>query len=420
MMSEDSGTQPGAAQAPGGAAQSPGGAAPKQVETTSHSDTRDGPSHFEIGMPSKPIPVKDVATDTTVKAALIFICFVVGAWSLSITSSLVAPFALAVFFWLIIDAFAKWIDRLFLKGAPFAIALTVAISVIVAALAGLIYVVTDTATNIADDSEVYTRRLTELSVMIGDMIGVDLSGAALRDILNIGDLVRGSLGGFAVAIQSVVSDTFIITVYVVFLFVAQRSFPKKLDDMVPDPDARARTASTFERIRHSIETYLSVQTLISLIQTVLSYAIMLAFGLENALFWALVIFILNYIPIVGAIGAALLPGLFALVQFDTLTPVLSLTALLLVVQSLIANTLQPKMMGDSMNLSALVVVIALVVWGALWGGVGAFLSAPLTVIIMVILAQFPTTRWLAVMLSADGQPDLDPYQKRRNQAVPSM
>ena len=65
------------------------------------------------------------------------------------------------------------------------------------------------------------------------------------------------------------------------------------------------------------------------------------------------------------------------------------------------------MMGDSMNLSALVVILALSVWGALWGGVGAFLSAPLTVIIMIILAQFETTRWIAVLLSADGNPDMD-------------
>ena len=64
-------------------------------------------------------------------------------------------------------------------------------------------------------------------------------------------------------------------------------------------------------------------------------------------------------------------------------------------------------MGDSMNMSALVVILALSVWTALWGGVGAFLSAPLTVIIMIILAQFPSTRWIAVLLSADGNPDID-------------
>jgi len=130
-------------------------------------------------------------------------------------------------------------------------------------------------------------------------------------------------------------------------------------------------------------------------------------GLDNALFWALVIFVLNYIPIVGGLLAVLFPVLFAIVQFDSLGQVGLLALILFGAQTIIGNTIQPKMMGDSMNLSALVVILALSVWGALWGGVGAFLSAPLTVIIMIILAQFPTTRWIAVLLSADGNPDMD-------------
>jgi predicted PurR-regulated permease PerM len=142
-------------------------------------------------------------------------------------------------------------------------------------------------------------------------------------------------------------------------------------------------------------------------QTVVSYIGMTALGLDNALFWALVIFILNYIPIVGGLAAVALPVMFALVQFESLGRVGILAGILFGAQFVIGNTIQPKMMGDSMNLSALVVILALSVWGALWGGVGAFLSAPLTVIIMIILAQFPTTRWIAVLLSADGNPDID-------------
>ena len=141
---------------------------------------------------------------------------------------------------------------------------------------------------------------------------------------------------------------------------------------------------------------------------------MAALGLDNALFWALVIFILNYIPLVGGLAAIVLPLTFALIQFDSSGRIAILAGALLGAQFIIGNTIQPKMMGDSMNLSALVVVLSLTLWGALWGGVGAFLSAPLTVIIMIILAQFPTTRWLAVLLSADGQPDLDPQDKKKD------
>ena len=91
--------------------------------------------------------------------------------------------------------------------------------------------------------------------------------------------------------QGVVSNFMLIAIYVAFLFAAQSSFPKKMDDLFPDQTRRAQAQKVGMRIRHSIEKYLGVQTIISLMQTVISYGIMAALGLENALFWALVIFI---------------------------------------------------------------------------------------------------------------------------------
>ena len=183
-----------------------------------------------------------------------------------------------------------------------------------------------------------------------------------------------------------------IAIYVAFLFAAQNSFPKKMDDLWPDVEKRKQAARVGERIRVSIEKYLGIQTLMSLIMTALSFAVMKIFGLDNALFWALVIFILNYIPVVGSVLAGVLPALFALAQFDSVISVGIMAGLLFGVQFIISNTVQPKMMGDSMNLSALVVILSLVLWQALWGGVGAFLSAPLTVILMIVLGSIPDNK----------------------------
>ena len=204
------------------------------------------------------------------------------------------------------------------------------------------------------------------------------------------------------------------------LFVAQATFPAKMDNLFPDEVRRKRAQRIGSTIRHSIEQYISVQTVVSLIQTVISYIAMVSVGLDNALFWALVIFILNYIPIVGGFAAVALPVIFGLVQFESLTRVFILGGVLFGAQFIVANTLQPKMMGDSMNMSALVVVLSLTLWGALWGGVGAFLSAPMTVILMIILAQFPTTRWIAVLLSADGEPDVNGDGKADKSPMPSL
>lgn len=345
--------------------------------------------------------------DTTIRATLLFLAGMAMLALLYLTRELLAPFALAIFIWLIIDAFARWMDNLSPK-FPYWLALTIAVLTVVGLMIGFIFVIVDTVGDVVKDAPRYETRLTEIFSWIADKTGQEnMSFKTLDENFKITEKIQGGLGTFAATVQGVLSEFFLIALYVVFLFAAQSSFPKKMDDLFPNIDRRAQASKVGKRIRASIEKYLSVQTIISLMQTVISYVGMTALGLDNALFWALVIFVLNYIPIVGGLLAVLFPVLFAIVQFDSLGQVGLLALILFGAQTIIGNTIQPKMMGDSMNLSALVVILALSVWGALWGGVGAFLSAPLTVIIMIILAQFPTTRWIAVLLSADGNPDMD-------------
>lgn len=358
-------------------------------------------------------------SDTTIRSSLLLIAAIALFWTLYVTRDLIAPFALAVFFWLTIDAFARWIDALSPR-IPYWFALTIAALVSVGVLSGLIAVIADTVAGIVDQSPRYGERIGELVGQLASMTGQDLSWGTLNDRFELTERLQGVFAGFAQTIQGVLGDFILIAIYVVFLFVAQASFPDKMDNLFPDKARRDRAQRIGTTIRRSIEQYISVQTLVSLIQTVISYVAMIALGLDNALFWALVIFILNYIPIVGGFAAVALPVLFGLVQYDTLPPVLLLGGLLFGAQFVVSNTIQPKMMGDSMNMSALVVVLSLTVWGALWGGVGAFLSAPMTVILMIILAQFPTTRWIAVLLSADGDPDMDGDGKPDKAPMPSL
>lgn len=341
--------------------------------------------------------------DSTIRTSLLFLAFVALTWSLHQTADILAPFALAVFVWLIIDAFAGWLDRLSPK-IPYWFALSIALLTVIAGIVGIILIIADTAQDIAREAPKYQERLNEIFEWVKTVLRQpDLEISKLTQGVD----VRKFLSGFAASIQGVLSEFSLIALYVVFLFVAQSGFSKKMDDLFPDEIKRKQAAQVGARIRTSVEKYVGVQTVISLMQTVISYIAMTALGLDNALFWALVIFILNYIPIVGGLAAVALPVLFAMVQFESPTPIIILATALFGAQFIIGNTIQPKMMGDSMNLSALVVVLSLTLWSALWGGVGAFLSAPLTVIIMIIMAQFKTTRWMAVLLSADGHPDMD-------------
>lgn len=365
--------------------------------------------------------------DRTVRACLLFICFVLAVYSLHVTQSLIAPFALSIFIWLVIDTFARWIDSLSPK-VPYWLALTIALLIVFMGLVGVVVVIADTGFSIAEESENYAARISEIFGGLSERLSkiewvnsnVDLTTKGLNERFGLAEKLQSAMLAFTNSVASVLSNFFVIAIYVAFLFVAQNGFKKRVDDLWPDMNKRAKATKVLERIRVSVEKYVGVQTLMSLLQTILSYGVMVAFGLDNALFWAMVIFILNFIPIVGGILAVIFPVLFAVVQFETLGKVGGLAGGLFLVQFIINNTLQPKMMGDSMNMSSLVVILALAMWTALWGGVGAFLSAPLTVIMMIILAQFQTTRWISVLLSADGKPDMDENEKLASEAKPGM
>ena len=343
-------------------------------------------------------------TDTTIRACLLFISAVLLVYSLYALRDILAPLAMAIFIWLIIDAFARWIDNLSPR-VPYSLALFLALMTVLGLLVGVVFVIADTATDMARDAPAYQARLNELFSLVNKILPEGNSVAELNTRFGIVDKLQGILFGLASTVQGILGNFLEIAVYVAFLFAAQSSFGQKMIDLFPESDKRSRASKVTESIRRSVEKYVGVQTVASLIQTVLSYIVMAGFGLENALFWAMVIFILNYIPIVGGILAVILPVLFALVQFESLQLFAFFTVALILVQAVFNNMVQPKMMGDSLNMSALVVILSLTLWGALWGGVGMFLSAPLTVIIMIILAQFPTTRWISILLSANGKPD---------------
>ena len=134
-----------------------------------------------------------------------------------------------------------------------------------------------------------------------------------------------------------------------------------------------------------------------------SYVIFRLVGLDFAETWAILIFLLNYIPTIGSIIGVVFPTLLALLQFETLTPFLIIATSCTGLQVLIGNIVEPSFMGRTLNLSSLVIVLSLIFWGTLWGFAGAFLSVPIAVIAMIVCTHVPQWRPVAILLSKDGR-----------------
>lgn len=322
---------------------------------------------------------------------------------------ILAPFALAIFIWLIMEGFARAIRKPF-PSIPGWAAHLFAIAVVAISMVIFIGVLRGAVVEFANKSDLYEARINEIIAQVYAMLG--LPNAPRLSSLIFSDASVRFVEPALASVQGLAGDIVLVLIYVGFLYVTSSSFSRKLDRIFARPHDRERARLVGADIRRTMEQYLWVQTALSIITTALTYVTLLAIGLDNALFWAFVIFVLNYIPTVGSIVAAVLPALFAIAQpnwpphmpDDPLWCAIIVFIGVSIWQFVIGNFLGPRMTSNSLNLSALVVLLSLAIWGALWGLPGMFLSAPLTVLIMIVLAQIPGARWIAILMSADGNP----------------
>jgi predicted PurR-regulated permease PerM len=214
----------------------------------------------------------------------------------------------------------------------------------------------------------------------------------------------GAIAGFLIgSLTSLGGTVFLVVLYASFLLAEGPAFEGKLAKAVAGTAERERLRGILAHANERIGHYLVVKTIVNAVLAVVSLAVMLGLGIEFAVFWAVLIGFTNYVPYIGSIVGVLFPTALALAQFGTLGPALLALLLLTGVQVFVGSVLEPRMMGRAFNLSTFVVVLSLSFWAALWGLAGAILAVPLTSIALILLAEFATTRPIAVMLSANGR-----------------
>ena len=204
--------------------------------------------------------------------------------------------------------------------------------------------------------------------------------AEAAQALNLPGLARSAAG----SALGVVAVLIFVLLNVGFMMTERSAFARKLDRLGLAPDSRARVGQIIDDINDRVGAYLAMKTLMNLALGVLSWLIMLAFGVEFAVVFAIVIAVLNYIPYFGSFIGVAFPAAAALVTFEEPAATVWLVLCLAGAQFLIGNILEPQVMGNSLNLSPWVILIALTAWGAVWGVAGAVFSVPITAIMMVL------------------------------------
>lgn len=317
--------------------------------------------------------------------------------------ALLIPFVFAILLWFVIREIRELLDRIPFVKKRFALwAKNLLTSIVILSILGFASgLITSNINALAKAYPKYEANVGHMVEKINEAFDIDI-----REYINAhsGDIDFGTiLKSIFNSLSEIFSSTFMILIYVVFIFLEEALFRPKLANMFADSDRFNRLMKIIKSIETSVAKYLGLKTLVSFITGILSYFVLLIIGIDSPVFWAFLIFLLNFIPTIGSLIGTLFPAVFCLLQFGEISPALLVLFIVGAIQIVVGNVLEPKLMGSSMNLSALVTILALSFWGAIWGITGMILSIPITVIMVIIFSQFPSTRPVAIMLSEKGE-----------------
>lgn len=336
------------------------------------------------------------------RVLLFLAAFVVVIAGMRAAEAILVPFLLAIFIAIIASAPLVWLQR---KGFPTVVALLVVVLVI--ATFGVLFgaVIGQSINSFTDNLPVYQQRLqaqmNEVQIWL-ESKGIKWTETPLRDYLNVTAVMR-VVGNTLAGLGGLVTNGFLITITIIFLLLEASTFPEKLRYAFGRP---AEDFGGLKAFTSDVRRYIAIKAIISLGTGVIIAAFLAVVGLDYPLLWGLLAFLLNFIPNIGSILAAIPPILLAIVQFG-FSQAIVVAIGYIVVNLSIGNIIEPRFMGRGLGLSTLVVFISLVFWGWVLGPVGMLLAVPLTMTVKIALSSSDETRWLAILLGSRSSAEVE-------------
>ncbi len=315
------------------------------------------------------------------------------------------PLVVALLFWFIIIEVRGGLSKikLFKKSLPRIILTILSTGIVFFSFYVSINIIVTNINKLTSNFELYTTNLIALLEKIESLVGIEDLG---KNLENQKGAFMQSAATAASSLASFIGRLLLVFFYVLFLLLEETKINKKLEKMYGSATESNRITKTWEKIHNLLHDYLTIKLLTSFLTGFLSFFVLLFLEIELPALWAFIIFILNFIPSVGSIIATAFPVLFSIVQYADIKQTISVLVGVLAIQVLVGNVIEPKLMGNKLNLSPFVVIISLVFWGSIWGIMGMLLAVPIMASLMIIFSQFPNTRNTAIFLSQNGEIDL--------------
>ena len=341
---------------------------------------------------------------------------VILIYGMQAAKALLVPFLLAVFFALICVRPMLWLQD---RRVPSVLAALLVVSALMLVLFALGSIV---GTSIAgftaalpEYQEALATKTRTLIEFFDRLVSEDLSTENISSAINPGRAMDMA-AGLLTALRGVLTNTFLILFTMVFILLEATSFQTKAKA------AFGTASTTFDRPRQFLDNlgrYLGIKTIVSIGTGILVGLMTAAFELDFPLLWAMLAFLLNYIPNIGSIIAAVPAVLLALVQL-TVPEATAIAIGYVAINLAIGNILEPRIMGYGVGVSPLIVFIGLVFWGWVFGPVGMLLSVPLTMALKMGLESSDNTRWIAIMVGSEADAQYALQKKIREEVHEEM
>ena len=309
---------------------------------------------------------------------------------------IVIPIILALFLSIICSQPILFLQK---RKFPYSVALLIVLACLAFTVILLGGIVGNSISNFMVDLPIYEEKLREIfSIVIANInkTGTDITTEQVFKLIDPGQVLSFSALA-AGEIGKVLSDSFLIVLIMIFMLLEVKILILKTALI---EKIFGNSLEYLNKIGKNIRHYLSIKTYVSIITGLLIWLWLFILGVEYAILWGLIAFLLNYIPNIGSLLAAIPTLLFSLIQLG-FEGMVWVGICYIVINTIMGNIVEPKVMGKGLGLSTLVVFLALILWGFILGPVGMFLSIPLTITIKIILEQYEKTRWIAVLLGTE-------------------
>lgn len=335
--------------------------------------------------------------------------FVVGA-VLYLLKSVLLPLVVAIF---LSYLFKPLVIILKKRRIPMAVSLVAVLLVIGVALFGLTMIIYASVESVVEEAPKYQARVNELASGLQGTVD-DLSQrynlpadqfdwTSMFNVSSITGILGAGLGSTLTLLGNIV----LMLIYMFFILASSGDLVIKIRRAF-DKGHSDKIAGIVSNIDKQVRQYLLTKTVISLISGATTTIVLWIFGIDFALFWGFLTFVLNFIPNVGSIISEIFPVLLAFLQLDSIVTPLIIFAILLGIDTIMGNIVEPKMMASSLNLSPLVVLVALIFWGWLWGITGMIIAVPMTVILKITFENVDELAPLAKLMGGSPKSNAAP------------